>query len=494
VEPESPLPPPLPPEPAPADTVCRLPATELARRTRAGELSAVEVVSAHLARLRALDPAINSVCTLDDEGAMRRARALDETTRGDQSPLLLGVPILICDLHHVEGLTTTRGSTLFAGVPAPDSDVHVVRLLRAGAVVLGKTNVPELGIGAHTHNRLYGETRNPHDPHRTVGGASGASAAAVVTGLAPLADGVDLGGSLRAGAAFCGAVALTPSLGRVPSALRNDAWQTLSHVGPIARSAEDAALLLSVMAGPDPRNPFSISGLDLDDPPALDTDARSWRAATVATLGELAPEAPIAEQLGAVVGRLAAAGVAIAEEPLDLDGAGDVFKILDTWRLATRNAELLRRRRADLDKNLAWQIEQGLQLNGLVLAQAQAARTRLLRRMIALLESHDVLLLPTTRVPPFSVRSPWARELDTVRDTRLRVLGLAGLLSMLGLPVATVPCGFTPEGLPVGLQVVGLPREDLRVLRFARLVERVRGFGVDPVEPRPKRAGGDAEA
>ncbi|HVS12931.1 MAG TPA: amidase family protein [Thermoanaerobaculia bacterium] len=493
MNPESPATPPAPPVPAPADTVCRLSATELARRTRGDELSAVEVVSAHLDRLRALDPAINSVCTLDEEGAMRRARTLDDTTRGDWAPPLLGVPLLVCDLHNVEGLPTTRGSSLFAGVAAPDSDLHVERLLQAGAVVLGKTNVPELGIGAHTHNRLYGETRNPHDPNHTAGGASGASAAAVVSGFAPLADGVDLGGSLRAAAAFCGAVALTPSLGRVPSALRNDAWQTLSHVGPVARSAEDAALLLAVMSGPDPRSPFSIAGLDVAVAPDLDSDPGSWRAAHLATTGELAPEAPIAEPFEGCVGRLAEAGVAVAEESLDLGGAGDVFKILDTWRLSTRNAELLRRRRDDLDKNLAWQIEQGLQLNGLVLAQAQAARTRLLRRLLKALETYDVLLLPTTRVPPFAVRSPWARELDTVRDTRLQVLGLTGLLSMLGLPVATVPCGVTAEGLPVGLQVVGPPREDLRVLRFARLVEQVGGFDAGPVAPRRRRRGRGAQ-
>jgi amidase len=478
-------PPPLPlgvGAPAPADTACRMSATELAARTRAGELGAVEVVSAHLARLRQLDPWINSVCFLDDERAMARARQLDETTRGDWAPPLLGVPVLVCDLHHVEGLTTTRGSSLFAGVPAPESDLHVERLIRAGAVVLGKTNVPELGFGAHTHNRVCGGTRNPRDPQRTVGGVSAAGAAAVACGFASLADGIDLGGSLRSGGAFCGVVAMTPSLGRVPSALRNDAWQTLAQVGPIARTVADVALLLSVMEGPDPRTPLSIESTRID-PSALDSDPTGWTAANPTTLGDLEPAPEIAAVLDTALSRLADAGVEVAERKIDLRGVGEVFKILDAWRLSTRNAELLRRRRKDLDANLAWQIEQGLQLNGLVLAQAQAGRTRLLGRILKQLETADVLVTPTTRVPPFSVRSPWARELDAVRDTRLQVLGISGLLSMLGLPVATVPCGFTHEGLPVGLQIVGGPRQDATVLRFARLVEESRGFDVEILQP-----------
>jgi amidase len=433
--------------------------------------------------LSRLDPEINSVCTLDDQRAMERARLLDKMTRGEWAPPLLGVPILVCDLHHVEGVATTRGSSLFVGVPAPGNDLHVERLLQAGAVIVGKTNVPELGIGAHTHNRVSGGTRNPWDPQRTVGGASAAGAAAVACGFAPLADGIDLGGSLRAGGSFCGVVAMTPSLGRVPCALRNDGWQTLAHVGPIARTAADAALMLSVMEGPDPRTPLSLDAPRVD-PGSLDEDPRSFVAVRPASLGNLAAEAATTAVFDAALGKLAASGVEVAERKLDLRGAGDVYKILDAWRLSTRHAELLRRRRKDLDVNLAWQIEQGLQLNGLVLAQAQAGRTQMLGRILKLLESGEVVVTPTTRVAPFSVRSPWARELDAVRDTRLQVLGISGLLSMLGLPVATVPCGFTPDGLPVGLQIVGGPREDLTVLRFARLVERARGFEAGVLEPR----------
>ncbi|HVS62313.1 MAG TPA: amidase family protein [Thermoanaerobaculia bacterium] len=479
-----PPPPPSPLEtPAPADTTCRMTATALAKKTRAGDLGVVEIVAAHLARLRRLDPEINSVCTLDDQRAMDRARILDQMTRGEGTPPLLGVPVLICDLHHVEGMTTTRGSSLFAGVPAPAHDLHVARLLEAGAVVLGKTNVPELGIGAHTHNRVSGATRNPRDTQRTVGGASAAGAAAVACGFTPLADAIDLGGSMRAGGSFCGVVALTPSLGRVPSALRNDGWQTLAQVGPIARNVADAALMLSVMEGPDPRTPLSLEAPRLD-PTTLDSEPSRWIAAKPESFGNLAPETGVTAAFDGALGKLAELGVEIAERRIDLRGAGDVYKILDAWRLSTRNAELLRRRRNDLDANLAWQIEQGLQLNGLVLAQAQAGRTRLLGRILKLLDTADVMVLPTTRVPPFSVRSPWAMELDAVRDTRLQVLGLSGLLSMLGLPVATVPCGFTPDGLPVGLQVVGPPRADLTVLRFARLVEQARGFEVEVLEPR----------
>lgn len=460
-------------------------ASELASRTRSGELGVVEVVSAHLARLRQLDPRVNSVTTLDEERAMKRARKLDETTRGEWVPPLLGVPFLVCDLHHVEGMVTTRGSSLFAGVPAPENDLHVQRLLDAGAVVLGKTNVPELGIGAHTHNRVCGGTRNPRDPQRTVGGTSAAGAAAIACGFAPLADGVDLGGSMRAGGAFCGVVAMTPSLGRVPSTLRNDGWQTLAQIGPIARTVEDAALLLSVLEGPDPRTPLSLDSTPID-PEALESETAGWTVVRPSALGPLGPEREIDEVHAGALARLADAGVEVVEREIDLKGAGDVFKILDAWRLSTRNAELLRRRRKDVDANLAWQIEQGLQLNGLVLAQAQAGRTRLLRRILKVLENADVLVTPTTRVPPFSVRSPWARELDAVRDTRLQVLGVSGLLSMLGLPVVTVPCGFTPDGLPVGLQIVGGPRQDARVLAFARLFETARGFDVtvlDPAEP-----------
>ena len=459
-----------------------MPAREIAARLRGGEMSCSELMSATLARIDAVNPRLNAICTrVDDDTALAMAAQMDGAIHSGAAPgPLAGLPIAIKDLSATRGIRTTMGSPIFAdNVPTQDS-LLVQRLKAAGALVIGKTNTPEFGTGSHTFNSVFGTTLNPWNTDKTAGGSSGGAAVALASGMLPLADGSDMGGSLRNPAAFCGVVGFRPSLGRVPHWPNAMAWQSrLGVEGPMARDVRDCALLLSAMAGPDERDPMSIQ--ESGDPFAgsLDFDFSGWRIGWTPDLGDLPVAAEVALVCASSLPHWRDCGFEVTDNCPDLSGAMDVFKTLRASYYAQFGADLLAQHRALMKDTVIENIEAGITLSGRDITAADALRTELYMRLLAFFEDHDFLVLPSTQVLPFDVTTEWIDEIDgQPLNSYLDWMSVCCVISVFGLPTISVPCGFSADGLPVGLQIVGRPRADLSVLQAAYALEQAMGIGV----------------
>ncbi len=463
--------------PSTRDTdVCFLSAGDLVRRYRARRLSPTEAVQAVLARIDALNPALNAVVTVDREGALAAARRATAALRRDRSlPPLHGVPVTIKDLTPTKGIRTTWGSRIYEH-HVPDEDALVVeRLKAAGAIVVGKTNTPEFGAGANTFNAVFGVTRNPWDPRLTCGGSSGGAAVALATGMGPLAQGSDLGGSLRIPAAFCGVVGLRPTPGLVPVYPTALAWDTLSVQGPMARTVSDAARLLAVMAGPDDRAPISYPVDGREIVRAVHAPSvRGWRMAFSPDLNGLVPvEADVARVAEGALAVFRSLGARVEAGAPDFRDLHEIVLATRGLSMVARHAEKLPRWRDEMQKGLVWNIEQGLSLTPAAIGRAERLRTDLWHRVRAFMAERDLLLLPTVAVPPFPVAEPYPTEVAGRRlETYIQWVYLTYAISVVGLPAISVPCGFTRAGLPVGLQIVGRRMQDAAVLRAAAAFER----------------------
>jgi amidase len=449
--------------------LCATSAVDLARMIRSGELSATELLAAVLARIEAVNPPVNAIVTLAPEPARAVAADLDaRAARGSFAGPLHGLPIAIKDMAETAGIRTTFGSPIFASY-VPDFDApHVALLKQAGAVVIGKTNVPEFGAGSQTFNPVFGPTRNPYDTRLTPGGSSGGAAAAVATGMIPFADGSDVASSIRNPAAFCGLVGLRTTPGLVPC----DPFDPLPVVGPIARTAEDAALLLAGMCGPDAGLPLARpdrAGSFLDLRPA---SLRGLRVAWTFDLGDLPVQPEVRAVLGAARDRLEQAGCEVADRAPDLSDADEVFQVLRAARMAGM-APLLRAHRDQIKATLAWNIEKGIALTGEQIAAARAGRDAIFGRVRSFLRDgrYDVLALPTVQVVPFDVQTEWVREINGVpMATYIDWMRSCSRITVSAHPAVSVPAGLTPAGLPVGLQLVAPYGADRRLLEIAAAV------------------------
>jgi amidase len=461
------------------DELWRWSATRLATAIREGDVTCVEVMDAHLRRIEAVNPALNAIVTLDAEQALREAAGADRASGAARSAgPLHGLPIAVKDLEDTAGMRTTYGSPLFRDhVPAADT-LMVARLRRAGAIVIGKTNTPEFGAGSQTFNPVFGATRNPYDLARTSGGSSGGAAAAVAAGMIPLADGSDLGASIRNPASFCNVVGLRPSPGRVPEVPSTHAWNPMGVHGPLARSVEDAALLLRAMAGPDPRAPLS-----LPEPP--DTfvlgragEARGARIAWSRNLGDLPVDPEVTAALQDSRAALEAMGCVVEDVEPDLTAADEAFEVLRAVGFAHAFGDRLQSNGHGLKDTIVWNTRVGLELRGARVGQALALQTEMFQRMRALLEGFDALALPVSQVAPFPVEQEWVAEIAGVTmGSYLEWMRSCSRITMTAHPALSIPAGFTPEGLPVGLQLVGRHRGELGLLRLATGVERATAAG-----------------
>ena len=457
--------------------LCFTPATALAALIRRRKVSPLEVTRAVLARIEKVNPPLNAYCTVAAEQALEAARrATAALTRRATLGPLHGVPVSIKDLTFTKGIRTTEGSKIFEH-RVPDHDALVVeRLKAAGAIVLGKTNTPEFGAGANTFNAVFGATRNPWNPALTCGGSTGGGGVALATGMGQLAQGSDLGGSLRIPAAFCGVVGFRTSPGLVPVWPAGLAWEPWSVQGPMARTVADTALMLAAIAGPDPRAPLSYA-----------VDARAFTGAVraptlksrrVAWGGDLGVT-PVDHEVLAIchgaMGVFRALGCRVADAHPDLSDAREVALVSRGASVAARYADKLPTWRGVMQENLVKNIEYGLTLTASDLGRVERRRTELWARVREFFTRYDFIVTPTTAVPPFPVETIYPTEINGKPMTHyIEWALLTYCFTVVGLPAISIPCGFTKAGLPVGLQIVGRWRDEAGVLRAAAAFEAAR--------------------
>ena len=460
--------------------LCFLGAMELARLIHARQVSAVEVMAAHVAQIERLNPLVNAIPTfIGHEAAMYAANEADaRISRRERAGPLHGFPHAVKDLVSTGGIRTTFGSPIYSDFYPVEDDLIVQRLKAAGAIIIGKTNTPEFGAGSHTFNEVFGATRNPYDLAKSCGGSSGGAAVALACGMVPLADGRDLGGSLRNPASFCNVVGFRPSPGRVPAYPAQMAWNPLSVLGPMARNVADAAFLLAAIAGPDPRAPLSID----EDPGAfsssLERDFNGVRIAWSRSLGGLPVEPDVSAVCDGARSVFEDLGCEVVDNEPDFSGSDEIFQTLRSWMFAQSHAHELESHRDLIKETVVWNVEKGLTLTGRDVSSAEARRTELFHRVRLLMEKHEFLVAPVSQVLPFPVDWDWIREINgTKMETYIDCMASCYRISLTGLPAISVPCGFTPSGLPVGLQIIGRHHRDLDVLQIAFAFERATEFG-----------------
>jgi amidase len=452
--------------------ICFFPATELARLYRVRKVSPLEVMQAVLARIDAANPVVNAYVTVARESALAAARRATRLLgrKATMLPPLHGVPVSIKDLYATKGIRTTWGSLIYKDHVPDEDDLVVQRLKAAGAIVVGKTNTPEFGAGGNTFNAVFGATRNPWNSALSCGGSSGGAAVAVATGMGPIAQGSDLGGSLRVPAAFCGVVGFRTTPGLVPSHPRALVWDTLGVTGPIARTVADVALMLAAMAGPDDRAPLSYEVDTSRFTRAVKAPSiRGWRVAWTPDLDGLIPvdeevrrvahdAIKVFRSLGA---RVEAACPSFSEVPEIIRGTRGLAMV-------ALHADKLPEWQDRMQKELVRDVERGLALTAKEIARSEALRSVLWNRVRTFMATRDLLVLPTVSVQPFPVEQPYPTEINgKPLDTYTDWFSLTYGVTLTGLPAISVPCGFTRAGLPVGLQIVGRRRQETAVLRAA---------------------------
>jgi amidase len=455
--------------------LCFLTARELRAALGRREVSAREVLAAHLDQIERLNPAVNAVITLAADQATAAAAAADErAAAGVDLPPLHGLPVAHKDLHETAGLLTTYGSPLRANyVPAEDALV-IERMRQAGVITIGKTNVPEFGAGSHTFNPLFGATRNPYDQSKSAGGSSGGTAAALACGMHPIGDGSDMGGSLRNPASFNNVVGFRPSPGRVPGWPALMAWGTMGVSGPMARTVADTALLLSVLAGPDPRSPIALEtpGSRFAEP--LESDPRGLRVAFSPDLGGAVPVEPeVAAATTAAALVFADLGARVTDASPDFTGADEVFRTLRAGNVEATFGALEEQSPGAFKATLRDNIAQGRALSGRDLARAEQLHTALFQRVRQFFTHYDILLLPVSQVLPFDVDLEYPTEINGVPMTDyLDWMASAYLISATGCPALSVPAAFSQGGLPIGVQLVGPHHADFAVLQAGHAFEQ----------------------
>ena len=459
-------------------SLCYLTATELALKIRSGEISAVETMEAHLAQIEKVNPQVNAIVTLVPELALEQARKADEKlAQGGKLGPLHGLPVAHKDLVPTKGIRTTFGSPIFQDFVPEEDALLVERIRNAGGISLGKTNTPEFGAGSQTFNQVFGVTKNPYDLSKTCGGSSGGAAVSVACRMLPFADGSDLGGSLRNPTNFCNVVGFRPSVGRVPSWPNEAGWNSFAVDGPIARTVEDCALLLSVLAGPDARSPICLPESGAVFQQSLERNLKGIRIAWSADLGGLPVDSRVTETLEAQREVFEDLGCIVEEGFPDFTDADEIFKTFRAWYFELKLASLLPEHREKMKETVIWNIESGMKLSGPELGRAEVKRTALFHRVREFMQNYDFLALPVSQVPPFPLEQEYVSEINGMKmETYLDWMRSCYYITVTGQPAISVPSGFTDDGLPVGLQLVGRPQDDLGVLQLAYAFEKATGF------------------
>ncbi|WP_315834092.1 amidase [Bradyrhizobium prioriisuperbiae] len=460
-------------------------ACDIVDRLHRNDITSHDLLDALEARIAEVDGKVNALPTLCFDRARAHADALAKKP-GDQRGLLAGLPIPIKDLTEVEGVLTTQGSPIFRDNIPAQSDVLVKHLETNGAVVYAKSNTPEFGAGANTFNEVFGATRNPWNLSRSAAGSSGGAAAALASGTAWVAHGSDMGGSLRNPASFCGIVGLRPSVGRVAHTPKAKVDRTLGVQGPMARNVEDVALLLDAMSGEHAADPLSLPQLSTSFLAAARSGNRPRKVAYSPDLGITPVDPEVAAITRQAAQKFADAGVIVEEAHPDLREAHECFQTLRAFDFAVSKAKLLRDHRDLLKPEVIWNIEKGLQLSVEQIEKAEAQRIAMAARALAFFESYDLLLAPATIVAAFPVEQRYLAECAGKKfENYVEWLAIVYAITLACCPALSMPCGFTKEGLPVGLQVIAAPRAEAQLLAGAKVLEDLLDLrGMTPIDPR----------
>jgi len=464
----------------PSNDLCFLGACEQEQLIRSKKISVTQLITAHLDQVERFNPTLNAIVTLTAESALQSAKEADaQLARQDAIGALHGLPVAHKDLFLTKGVKTTFGSPIYKdNIPQVDA-LPVERQKNAGAISLGKTNTPEFGAGSQTFNSVFGATLNPYDLSKTCGGSSGGGAVALATGMVALADGTDLAGSLRNPANFCNLVGMRPSVGRVPTWPEQLGWYTMSVAGPMARSVEDLALMMSVLSGPDDRSPIALESPGSIFNTPLQRNFKGCKVAYSEDLGGLPLEPEVRTVMRAAREVFERLGCEVIDDEIDLSEAGEIFMMWRAWRTELRIAPLLASHKDQLKDTVIWNAEQGVGLTGPQLARAEAKRTEIYHRMREFMNTYEYFVLPVNQVVPFSVDLDYPREINGVKmETYIDWQKTAYFISAMGNPAISVPAGFTDSGLPVGVQIVGSHRQDLAVLQMAYAFEQATQFGL----------------
>ncbi len=433
-------------------------------------ISASELLTAHLEQIERINPTVNAIVTKVADMATDRAQKIDQQlAQGDNPGILAGLPVAHKDLVLTKGIRTTFGSRIFKDHIPDTNSLIVQRMIDAGAVTIGKTNTPEWGAGSQTFNDVFGATLNPYDTTKTCGGSSGGSAVALAAGMVSLADGSDMGGSLRNPANFCNVVGFRVSPGRVPNYPTENAWFTLPVVGPMARTVEDCALFLAAIAGPDKKAPISLKE---ESARFLDPLKRDFAKTKISFSTDFGGQLPVAKSVQDVIRSGAqvfeSLGCKIDDKCPDFTDADEIFKTLRAWAFSGTHKDNISKHRDLYKDSIIWNVEEGLKLTGLDIARAEQKRTRMFQHVTEFMEEYEFLILPVSQVAPFDVTQEYVTEIEgEAMHTYIDWMKSSYYITCLGLPSISVPCGFTKEGLPVGIQIVGRHQQDFSVLQLA---------------------------
>jgi amidase len=460
-------------------------ATDILKLLKKDEVSPLDLLDTLEKRISAVDGKVNALPTLCFDRARKHARALMKKPKEGRG-LLMGMPVPIKDLTDVAGVLSTQGSPIFKDNVPETSNILVERLEAQGGIVYAKSNTPEFGAGANTFNEVFGATVNPYNTKLSAAGSSGGAAVALATGMAWLAHGSDMGGSLRNPASFCGIVGLRPSPGRVAATPGTKIDATLGVEGPMARTVTDLALLLDAMSGDDHRDPRSLPAPKKSYRMALSGGWKPKRVAWSANLGITPVDPEVKAITEKAAKRFKEAGVIVEEAHPDFSEVHECFGVLRAYAFATTKVELLKSHRDKLKPEVIWNIEKGLKLTMDELTRAEAQRQAMLQRTLAFFDRYDLLLTPATIVAAYPVEQRFVAECDGFKfPDYVQWLSIAYALTTVSCPAVSLPCGFTSDGRPIGLQIAARPHGEDRVLAGAKIMEDILGLKtVKPVEPR----------
>lgn len=468
-----------------SEELIRTSAVTIIDRLKRGEVTPHDLLDALEKRIAAVDGAVNALPTLCFDRARKHADALMKKPPAERG-LLAGLPVPIKDLVDVAGVRCTQGSPIFADRIPEKSDLLVEHLEAEGGIVYAMSNTPEFGAGANTFNEVFGKTRNPWNTSRSAAGSSGGAAVALATGTAWVAHGSDTGGSLRNPASFNGIVGMRPSIGRVAHSPRSKIDANLGQQGPMARTVEDLALLFDAMSGEHPADPISLPR------PAssfLAAARSSWRPKRVAYspgLGITPVDPEIADVTRKAAARFAELGAVVEEAHPDLSETNECFDVLRAYYFFLARGKLLKSHRDVIKPEVIWNIEAGAKITADDLQRAEAQRVALSQRLLAFFSVYDLLLTPATIVGPYPIEQRYITEVNGHKFANYyEWMSIASAITVACCPAMSLPCGFTREKLPVGLQIVAPPRGEARILAAGKALEDILGVrGMTPIEPR----------